>query len=252
MEQAISASVSMVLQRVGAQQDVFLCGPLPADEQAALLTRLTALGSGVVISASRRRLAEVGEQLAGRRLKIERKLRGAPSTEVANADVELLALQQIESFSGTKDWALLLDDVLGFAMDSYTQRRALREVIARVDAACVLIDLQALCSRYSALLCLEPNAPAAMVNGAGLEPVAPPAAVDDVVFEAMRVWRRERAQERGVPAFRVMSDRVMRDVINEAPKDLAGLRMIPGIGDKTIETLGKDLLGTLAAVRGSR
>jgi hypothetical protein len=200
------------------------------------------------------------------------------------ADVELVALQQLATTSGERAWALLLSDVLPIAMDSTSQRHALRELLARVDAACVLVDLNVLCRRYASLLCLEPDSPATLLggglraedaervvatvsdattrhdttvhavekNGAATKAKQATLPPDDVVFEGMRVWRREQAKARGVPAYRVMSDRVLRDVINEAPKDLASLRLIPGIGDKTVETLGRDMLTALAHVRATR
>jgi superfamily II DNA helicase RecQ len=185
-------------------------------------------------------------------------------------DVHLVALQQIARFSEPCAWALVLDDVLGRAVQSLAVRAALRELLAQVDAACVCVDVAALSRHFSTLLSLEPDVAAVRVGG---EPeVASPktarvpvprralpeaaagsparTANEAALFEQMRSWRRDEARRRGVPAFRVMSDRVLTQVCREKPRDLSTLGTIPGIGQKTLAESGKGLLEAIAHAAG--
>lgn len=76
------------------------------------------------------------------------------------------------------------------------------------------------------------------------------AAVDDGpydrdVFNTLRTWRREEAQERGVPPYVIFSDRTLRELARVKPKTLYELRGIYGIGDAKLEAFGKKLVALL-------
>ena len=180
--------------------------------------------------------------------------RGAEQAPDPSADVHLVSLQQRTHFSLPCQWAIVLDDVLGRAVDSYALRTSLRELLGHVDAACVCVDMQALAARFSALLCLEPSAAASNPQVSAEEEgtatdAAPANMTDETLFGVLRVWRRDEARRRSVPAYRVMSDRVLRQVCAEKPADLATLAVIPGIGEKTIEKSGAALLAALRSHR---
>jgi len=70
---------------------------------------------------------------------------------------------------------------------------------------------------------------------------------DTALFETLRRWRREEAQERGVPPYVIFSDRTLRDLSRVRPTSLLQLRGIYGIGDAKLEQFGEKLL-TLIAV----
>jgi superfamily II DNA helicase RecQ len=64
----------------------------------------------------------------------------------------------------------------------------------------------------------------------------------DSRLQKLKMWRREWALKSGVPAYRVLSNRVVLQVAEFAPLTLARLHEIKGIGDKTVETYGVELL----------
>jgi DNA topoisomerase-3 len=51
----------------------------------------------------------------------------------------------------------------------------------------------------------------------------------------LKAWRRALATKRGVPAFRIMSDKVLLAIAEREPKTAAELLSIPGIGIKLVE-----------------
>ncbi|MCC6807605.1 MAG: HRDC domain-containing protein [Deltaproteobacteria bacterium] len=239
---------------------------------------MTGLGAGVVVSASGRRLSAIGQGLLGRKLRVaqqSRSMRQASEVpRMRSADVHLLALQQLEHFARPCQWALLCDDVLARAIDSGAARAAVRGLVAEVDAVVVSVSPRALVDRFSTLLGLGVDA-AFVAPQSAVEPVragastkvpvrslkeATPAASsgvastlapkDAALFEALRVWRRSEAQRRGVPAYRVLPDRVLRVVATERPREAAELLVISGIGEKTVAESGRSLLDAVAAHQG--
>jgi ATP-dependent DNA helicase RecQ len=76
------------------------------------------------------------------------------------------------------------------------------------------------------------------------------AAVDDgpydrELFNTLRAWRRDEAQERGVPPYVIFSDRTLRELARVRPTTLYELRGIYGIGDAKLEAFGKKLVELL-------
>ena len=71
---------------------------------------------------------------------------------------------------------------------------------------------------------------------------------DRDLFEALRVWRRGEAQERGVPPYVIFSDRTLRELARLRPSSLYELRGIYGIGDVKLETFGD---AVVRVIRGS-
>jgi superfamily II DNA helicase RecQ len=65
----------------------------------------------------------------------------------------------------------------------------------------------------------------------------------------LKEWRREKAQKLGVPAFRIMSDRVLLAIAENLPRSAAELLAIPGIGIATVEKYGAQLYRILNQVR---
>jgi superfamily II DNA helicase RecQ len=51
----------------------------------------------------------------------------------------------------------------------------------------------------------------------------------------LKAWRRAVATKQGVPAFRIMSDRVLLAIAEREPKTAAQLLAIPGVGIKLLE-----------------
>ena len=57
----------------------------------------------------------------------------------------------------------------------------------------------------------------------------------------LKEWRRAQAKRLGVPAFRIMSDRVLMAIAQNHPGSAAELLAIPGIGIATVEKYGAQL-----------
>jgi ATP-dependent DNA helicase RecQ len=62
------------------------------------------------------------------------------------------------------------------------------------------------------------------------------------IFEILRLWRKEKAQELDVPAFVVFSDRTLRHLAQLQPKQTSELHQIYGMGPAKIERFGAELL----------
>ena len=61
---------------------------------------------------------------------------------------------------------------------------------------------------------------------------------DRELFQSLRAWRREEAQERGVPPYVIFSDRTLRELARIRPATLYELRGIYGIGDAKLQAFG--------------
>jgi ATP-dependent DNA helicase RecQ len=57
-----------------------------------------------------------------------------------------------------------------------------------------------------------------------------PAPSGDLVFERLRSLRRELADAKGMPAFRVFPDSTLRHMVDMKPDSLEALRRVPGVG----------------------
>jgi ATP-dependent DNA helicase RecQ len=71
------------------------------------------------------------------------------------------------------------------------------------------------------------------------------AAYDRALFDALRVWRRGEAQERGVPPYVIFSDRTLRELARVRPTNRYELREIYGIGDAKLEAFGDAVIGVI-------
>ena len=56
--------------------------------------------------------------------------------------------------------------------------------------------------------------------------------------EALRSWRLTEARRRGIPAFRVFTDRALRAMVDRRPVTAEELLAIPGIGMATVKQYG--------------
>jgi ATP-dependent DNA helicase RecQ len=70
--------------------------------------------------------------------------------------------------------------------------------------------------------------------------------VDRGLFEALRVLRRRKADERGIAAFIVFSDVTLRALAAKRPTSMTGFLSISGIGEKKAAEYGDDFLPAIA------
>lgn len=66
------------------------------------------------------------------------------------------------------------------------------------------------------------------------------------LFNALRKWRREEAQEQEIPPYVIFHDSVLRDIAMEKPHDLDMLGDIKGVGRSKLERYGDAVLEVLA------
>jgi DNA helicase-2/ATP-dependent DNA helicase PcrA len=69
-----------------------------------------------------------------------------------------------------------------------------------------------------------------------------PSSVDEALFERLRAWRLERAQEQKVPAFVVFTDATLTAIAESSPGDESALAAIPGVGRTKLDRYGGDVL----------
>ncbi len=69
---------------------------------------------------------------------------------------------------------------------------------------------------------------------------------EDPLFLALRTWRRETANEKGVPAYVILHDATLREIAARRPATLAELGEISGLGTKKLEAYGEAVLGVVA------
>ena len=72
--------------------------------------------------------------------------------------------------------------------------------------------------------------------------------VDRDLFEALRVLRREIAEERGVPPFVIFGDAALRDMARKRPQTLEAFLEVHGVGERKQQDLGPRFV---AAIRHS-
>ena len=75
------------------------------------------------------------------------------------------------------------------------------------------------------------------------------AVVDDgdlALFEALKALRTRFAQEQGVPAYVVFSDRSLAEMATHRPGSLSALREIHGVGDSKLQRYGAEFLDVIA------
>jgi DNA helicase II / ATP-dependent DNA helicase PcrA len=73
-----------------------------------------------------------------------------------------------------------------------------------------------------------------------------PARADGPVAEALRAWRRKRAEADGVPAYVVFNDRTLAALAERRPRSRGELLAVEGIGPAKLDRYGEELLGLLA------
>ena len=71
------------------------------------------------------------------------------------------------------------------------------------------------------------------------------AAVDDPLFEALRVSRRDLAKDAGVPPYVIFHDSVLRDMARQRPASRAALALLSGIGARKLDAYGDAFLAVI-------
>ncbi|MES2042206.1 MAG: DNA helicase RecQ [Pseudomonadota bacterium] len=65
------------------------------------------------------------------------------------------------------------------------------------------------------------------------------------VFDKLRWWRVETARTHNVPAYVIFPDATLREIARQQPPTLSALRAISGVGDKKLESYGKEIISLI-------
>ncbi|MFQ3652592.1 MAG: HRDC domain-containing protein, partial [Gemmataceae bacterium] len=66
--------------------------------------------------------------------------------------------------------------------------------------------------------------------------------IDPSLLSALRVLRKQLADERGKPAFVIFNDLTLRELARKRPGDLSQLRQVTGIGEAKVKEYGEAIL----------
>jgi DNA topoisomerase-3 len=69
------------------------------------------------------------------------------------------------------------------------------------------------------------------------------------LVEALKAWRLAEARRRRIPAFRILTDRVLGAIAAVRPRDSEALMAIQGVGPKLVERYGTQLLALVGQRR---
>ncbi len=62
------------------------------------------------------------------------------------------------------------------------------------------------------------------------------------LYEALRLWRMEAARRKGVPAFRIFTNKVLDNLVADRPGSPDELHMVQGVGPYFVKQYGKQVL----------
>ena len=69
-----------------------------------------------------------------------------------------------------------------------------------------------------------------------------PGEPNEMIFESLRAWRKERSLEKNVPAYIVFTDATLTAMAELMPRDFDELSAIPGVGPAKLTEFGAELL----------
>jgi len=73
----------------------------------------------------------------------------------------------------------------------------------------------------------------------------PPLAEDDPLIDTLKRWRLNEARQRQVPAYTILSNRVLADIAASKPTSEDDLLAISGVGQGTVDKFGQQILGMI-------
>lgn len=76
---------------------------------------------------------------------------------------------------------------------------------------------------------------------------APFDAFQKVLFDRLKSWRKQAAEESGIPAYMVCTNQQLEQMIFQKSTTLEGLKLIKGFGKSRIEKHGKALVTLIGA-----
>jgi len=87
----------------------------------------------------------------------------------------------------------------------------------------------------------------------GKKSIAPVYSKSDIehpeLFRHLKDWRSRKAKEQGLAQFQILQQRVLIQIVVNLPGNRTDLKKIKGVGKKTLEKYGKDILALVAGYR---
>lgn len=74
--------------------------------------------------------------------------------------------------------------------------------------------------------------------------------VDQKLFEGLRSWRNELAEQEGFPPYVISSNNQLKEIAKTKPNSKAKLKTIQGIGSKKVKEYGDNILKIVAEFSG--
>jgi len=81
------------------------------------------------------------------------------------------------------------------------------------------------------------------------KPTPPAAPARSDLLEYLREWRRKMAQRDGVPAFMILHDSSLEDLVRKNPTNLRELLQVSGVGERKAEIYGAEIFAALESFR---
>jgi DNA helicase-2/ATP-dependent DNA helicase PcrA len=78
-------------------------------------------------------------------------------------------------------------------------------------------------------------------------PKAKPIEPDDPLYEVLKRWRLETAQQEERPAYVIFHNSTLAEIVRRAPRSRQELAKVPGVGPAKLERYGDEVLAVLAA-----
>jgi superfamily II DNA helicase RecQ len=75
-------------------------------------------------------------------------------------------------------------------------------------------------------------------------------ALNDLLYRRLVAWRDHTARAMGVPGYTVVSDAVLRRIVESGPRDRAELSRVWGMGPRRLMAFGDEIL-SLCSTRSS-
>jgi ATP-dependent DNA helicase RecQ len=91
--------------------------------------------------------------------------------------------------------------------------------------------------------------PASALKAAVSAARATDSAVDAALREHLRLWRRDTAKRRGIPAFTVLHDSSLDELCRVQPESIEAIREIHGFGERKTEMYGQEIVSTIKQFR---
>jgi len=103
-------------------------------------------------------------------------------------------------------------------------------------------DCKPLLNGTRQLLLRKLEKPSKTVKAKASKPRTDLQAADTPLFEALRLHRKQLAQEQGVPPYVILHDKTLAAICEQRPDSIEELELIPGIGTRKLELYGEDLI----------